>query len=423
MQDVNAETLIFVCYNLRPSDLLAMVCVCKYFKGVLDENVNPLAAEIWKNSRIKFTIFREMEPPSSMNQKTFTRLLTFEKGCQFCKNKEKPLAIYWIPGVRSCKDCMVPRIISSHILGSTFKIDDEVLELIVPVTQCMDLSRSIRNMDLPRSIRKHTHYWNDHVKNVIAYLMNADDNMRRELNDLKKEVEKKREEAQNYENWMINLRQSYLREQEEIFFRLHVGLNKEILTMMKEDYEYKKFKTEVENNPYLDWQQYTSRIDPIVRRIEIIQKRILIVKRLKKFTYASKRRSQYEFLSIRDKLYIYLPICPSFISPPDLKTHDPEFFERVILPTLIREAAQLDLAGTAPPPYFLEIDGALTVGNFRNHKIFECRLCEKSRRFNIKKFKTHIRSVHDLDDSLDNLLLTAEVNCDAALKKLFYAFF
>ncbi|CAG8767984.1 11099_t:CDS:1, partial [Dentiscutata heterogama] len=43
---------------------------------------------------------------SGMSQQTFARLLTFEKGCQFCKTEEKLLTIYWIPGVHSCNDCM-----------------------------------------------------------------------------------------------------------------------------------------------------------------------------------------------------------------------------------------------------------------------------------------------------------------------------
>ncbi|CAG8491265.1 12687_t:CDS:2 [Dentiscutata heterogama] len=257
MQDV--QTFIFVCYNLRPSDLLAMVCVCKYFKNVLDENINPLAEEIWRNSRNSFTIFRDKEPPSGMNQQTFTRLLTFEKGCQFCKNKEKTLTIYWIPGVRSCQDCMFPRIISSDILESTFKIDNEVLGIILPVTP---------SIDLPKSLNKHTHYWIDHVKNVIAFLMNADDNMRRALNNLRKDVGKKYEEVRNYEKWMFNLRQSYLGGQDDLFSRLHAEINKETLSMMQEDHEYKKFMTEVENNPFLDWRQYKSRILQITQRIE-----------------------------------------------------------------------------------------------------------------------------------------------------------
>ncbi|CAG8741677.1 460_t:CDS:2 [Dentiscutata erythropus] len=416
---LDLETFIFVCYNLRPSDLLSLVCVCKTFKSILDENINPLAEEIWRNSRIKFTTFRDMEPPSGMNQHTFTRLLTFEKGCQFCKTKEKALTIYWIPGVRSCRDCMFPRV--SHILGSTFKIDNEVLGLILPVTPSIDLPES-----------KHTHYWIDHVKNVIAFLMNADDNMRRALNNLRKDVGNKYKETKNYEKWMFNLRQFYLRGQDDHFSRLHAEINRETLFKMQEDYEYKKLKTEIQCNPFLvqDWQQYKSRILQIAQRIDrnltsttfpptlvssknkivdkITQKRIKIVKRLRKLTYGSKRTSQCQIISIFDVLYVYLPICPSFVNPPDLEEYSQEFFIRKLLPTLKREAEQLCASRTTPPPYFLEMDGALKVGGLRDQLVFECRLCNTLDPSNIKKIRAHIKDVHELDENLNNVLFATK---------------
>ncbi|CAG8812899.1 4400_t:CDS:1 [Dentiscutata erythropus] len=276
--------------------------------------------------------------------------------------------------------------------------------------------------------------------------MNADDNMRRALNNLRKDVGRKYKETKNYEKWMFNLRQFYLRGQDDLFSRLHAEINREILFKLQEDYEYKKLKIEVQCNPFLvqDWQKYKSRILQIAQRIDrnltsttfpptmvssknrsvdkITQKRIKIVKRLRKLTYGSKRISQCQIISIFDVLYVYLPICPSFLNPPDLE-YSQEFFIRKLLPTLKKEAEQLCASRTAPPPYFLEMDGALKVGGLRDQLVFECRLCNELALNNIKKVRLHIKSVHELDDNLNNVLYATKVNCDAVLTNLFHAFF
>ncbi|CAG8609684.1 3753_t:CDS:2, partial [Dentiscutata heterogama] len=408
MQDV--QTIIFVCYNLPPSDLLAMVCVCKYFKNILDESINPLAKEIWRNSRISFTIFQNKEPPSGMSQQNFARLLTFEKGCQFCKTKEKPLTIYWIPGVRSCSDCMFPKTSSFDILRPIFMIDDEILGLIVPVTPSIDLSES-------------PHYWNDHVKNTIAFFMNADDNKRRALNSLREYVRTKYNEAQNYAKWMFNLRKIYLL---GLFSRIHGEISDETLFKMREYYEYRNLKIEIKYNPFLvqDWQQYKSRILQIAQGIDMnpantnfpstlvppsenIQKQKMIVKRLKKLTYGSEGRSLRRVLSIRHILYKYLPICPSFVNPPG-RNKCQKFFECKLLPVLIEEANQLYAARAVPPPYFLKVDGALKVGSLRRHPVFECRLCSAFAPSDVKKIRDHFKYYHNYEDNVYTVLFLAK---------------
>ncbi|CAG8585774.1 16726_t:CDS:2, partial [Dentiscutata heterogama] len=45
----------------------------------------------------------------------------------------KPLTIYWIPGVHSCKDYMFPKVFSFGICETNFKINIEILELILPI--------------------------------------------------------------------------------------------------------------------------------------------------------------------------------------------------------------------------------------------------------------------------------------------------
>ncbi|CAG8742682.1 26727_t:CDS:2 [Dentiscutata erythropus] len=84
------------------------------------------------------------------------------------------------------------------ILESTFEIDNEVFELILPVTSSIDLPDA--------------------------------DNMRRALNSLIKDVGKKYKEAQDYEEWMS---QTYL---SELFSRFYAEFNEETLFKMQEDY-------------------------------------------------------------------------------------------------------------------------------------------------------------------------------------------
>ncbi|CAG8749768.1 14486_t:CDS:1, partial [Dentiscutata heterogama] len=59
----------------------------------------------------------------------------------------------------------------------------------------------------------------------------------------------------------------------------------------------------------------------------------------------------------------------------------------------------LDVASIVPPPYFLEIDGALCVGNLRNRPIFECRLCNALTPSNNKIVRQHIKNFHNIDDN------------------------
>ncbi|CAG8490635.1 21387_t:CDS:2, partial [Dentiscutata erythropus] len=346
MQNFDVETLVFVCYNLRPSDLLSMACVCKYFNRVLNEHISPVAELIWENSRDKFTIFKDQDPPEAMTQKTFAKLLTFEKGCQFCKTKEETLTVYWIPGVRSCFECMVPGVICLDILQSTFKLNDEVLGLVLPVTP---------------SLSESPHYWIDQVNNTIAHLMDADDNKLCEINNLRIGMGDKCREVQYYERWMSKLRKTHLR---KLLSRFHAEIKEETLFEVQEDYEYKTLKNEIETNPFLvqdygpQFEQYKSRILQIARRItenKIIQTQKLVIKYLKRLTYGSKRNSPKQTLSIRDRRYRYFSLCNSFRNPPDI-INDDQF-----LTNLLREAEQLDASGTVVPN-FLEVDGALKVG-------------------------------------------------------------
>ncbi|CAG8734618.1 2434_t:CDS:2, partial [Dentiscutata erythropus] len=165
---------------------------CAKISKIFRQSINPLAEEIWRNSRIRFTIFRDKD----------TRLLTFEKGCQF---------VNFIETI----DNLFPSF--PRVFRSTFMSDNEFLGLILPVTPSIGLSEP-------------PHYWIDHVKDAIMFFY---DNMRPALNGLREDVGTKCKEDQNYEKWMFNLRQIYLLGH---FSRIHAEINDETLFKMQ-DYE------------------------------------------------------------------------------------------------------------------------------------------------------------------------------------------
>ncbi|CAG8810641.1 5577_t:CDS:1, partial [Gigaspora rosea] len=107
---------------------------------------------------------------------------------------------------------------------------------------------------------------------------------------------------------------------------------------------------------------------------------------------------------IRDLLYQYLPICPSFVNPPD-GDYSQEFFIGKLLPTLRKEAERLFLAEVVAPPYILDIEGALLVGGLKDKSVFECNVCHQYGPTNLKKIKSHLISCHDFDSSHKSLVL------------------
>ncbi|CAG8668026.1 10279_t:CDS:2, partial [Racocetra fulgida] len=339
------------------------------FKNMLDENINPLAGEIWSNSRDRFTIFKDKDPPTGMNQQTFARLLTFKNGCQFCKTEERTPTVYWVP--------------------DSFNVDNEILGLIVPVTP---------NIYLSDARDESTYYWISHVKGTIAFFMNADDNTRSELNRLRENVGIISKEAQHYHEWTNSLYQSQIRDQKILFERFLSEIKIETLFKLQRDEDYQRLVLKIQTNPFLfqDWQKYKARILQIVQKnscnefniqeepliaafngmakrkfdntpnsssfqqgtakksksngqrnpelFDPNKRRTRIIKRLRKLTYGTIQKSPEESLiSIRDPLYAYLSMCPSFVNPPMINGSDysKEFFEETLIPTLKREAEQL----------------------------------------------------------------------------------
>ncbi|CAG8459990.1 8838_t:CDS:2 [Scutellospora calospora] len=447
MQDnISTKMFMSICYNLRPSDLLAMACVCKDFKNILDENINPLAGEIWCISRNRFTIFKDKDPPLGINQQTFARLLTFKNGCQFCKTDERTPTVYWVPGVRSCRDY-------------TFKLDNEILGLIVPV---------IPELNLPVTKNKLSYYWVSHVKNTIAFLMDADANTRLKLNNLRINIENIYKEAQHYHEWTNNLYQSQVRDQGLLFERLLADFDKETSLMLQNDKEYKKLVSMIRSNPFLleDWQKYKIRIFQIVQRISceeyvqeessatakrksvdtniqqgtvkrpksngqwsqdpmspnsILRRRTRVMKRLRKLTYGTVQKSPEESLiSIRDPLYAYLSMCPSFLNPPiiDELEYSNEFLEGILIPTLKREAEQLCADRIPPPPYLLDTEGALELG-LGHVPVFGCLICTGIVPGTFKRLKKHVKAFHKIDDNAERVI---SVNCDAMITYMHHAF-
>ncbi|CAG8615175.1 8771_t:CDS:2, partial [Acaulospora morrowiae] len=137
MQDISFEIFVNICYHLPPQDLLMLACVCKNFNNMLNGNLFPICSEIWKTSRERFTVFKDMDPPRGMSQKQFVRLLNFERGCEFCKNKSN-IQIYWSANVRSCKSCVLEKSKTHQELVTECQIDQRVINTIPHLIPCPD---------------------------------------------------------------------------------------------------------------------------------------------------------------------------------------------------------------------------------------------------------------------------------------------
>ncbi|CAG8451213.1 5814_t:CDS:2 [Acaulospora colombiana] len=148
MQDnISLEIFVNICYHLPPQDLLTLACVCKNFNNMLNGNLFPICSEIWKSSRERFTIFKDMDPPRGMSQQQFVRLLNFERGCEFCKNKSN-IQIYWPANVRACKPCILEKAKTHQELEEEFFIDRRVLNILSHLIPCPDDNG-----------RSHYYYW------------------------------------------------------------------------------------------------------------------------------------------------------------------------------------------------------------------------------------------------------------------------
>ncbi|CAG8494524.1 3696_t:CDS:2, partial [Scutellospora calospora] len=178
MQDnISFEVFVNICDHLPPQDLFMLACVCKNFANMLNADLFPISSDIWKSSRERFTVFRDMIPPKGMSQKRFAQLLNFEKGCEVCKSKEKNVQIYWPAFVRSCKDCILERAKSAFELEQVHKIDMSIINNIPPLVPCPD--------DRGRT----QYYWLQHVISAQKRLQTNSDEPDLELGSNEDNIE------------------------------------------------------------------------------------------------------------------------------------------------------------------------------------------------------------------------------------------
>ncbi|CAG8642497.1 12920_t:CDS:2, partial [Cetraspora pellucida] len=237
-------------------------------------------------------------------------------------------------------------------------------------------------------------------------------------------------------------------------------IKRETLFKLQHDEDYQRLVLKIQTNPFLfqDWQKYKARILQLVQRnscnefniqeepsITVFngttkrkvdntsnsssfkqgtpkksksngqrnpelsdpnKRQTRIIKRLRKLTYGTVQKSPEESLiSIRDPLYAYLSMCPSFVKPPLISGSDytKEFFEETLIPRLKMEAEQLRTSNVPPPPYLLDTQGAMELG-FGSVPIFGCLLCTSITPCTFKKMKQHARTFHKIDANPERVI-------------------
>ncbi|CAG8513409.1 15512_t:CDS:2, partial [Racocetra fulgida] len=263
-----------------------------------------------------------------------------------------------------------PEIIGTSILPT--KINEQAIYSSRPLTPLISKALTLQ-----------IYYWGEHVKNIIAFLMKFDGNIPIDLNNLREQVENNYKEVEHYHDWLSSLRKLYIRVQERYFDKLNEEMTSEIFISLQNEDEFKTIKTEIRANPFLiqDWSKYRERILRILPGIyqssldkrmkenseRILKNQVKIIKGLRKLTYGTANRPLNKIISIWDPLYQYLAICPSYVNPPerDESVYTREFIEKTLLPMLKKEADELRATRVPPPPYLLDIHGALRVGSLR----------------------------------------------------------
>ncbi|CAG8439165.1 12104_t:CDS:2 [Dentiscutata heterogama] len=181
------ETFLEICKSLTPVDLLSLSLVCKTFYNDLCCGESKTIQEIWRQSRLTFMPFREMDPPEGMNEREYIRFL-IENKCYFCGSKTRVTRIYWERRVRSCIKCFKENTILEGI--------DNRIKLILQRPFLQNGSLSNR-------------FWRDQVESKYAELCNVDVKDQNEwiyeqyqlYNILQREIaERRREDVLSREN-------------------------------------------------------------------------------------------------------------------------------------------------------------------------------------------------------------------------------
>ncbi|RIA99555.1 hypothetical protein C1645_277978 [Glomus cerebriforme] len=161
----------------------------------------------------------------------------------------------------------------------------------------------------------------------------------------------------------------------------------------------------------------------------ILNRRNEIVKHLKLVATGVKQRNKKTIpytIGIHDVLFQFLPLCSSFMNPPESPTKEysgyykKEYIYDIIIPNLQREAVLLSVSRLESTQYhILEVQGAIN-HHLDEHPVFKCRMCPDCNPSVIRKMKNHLRDVHALLSEKD--LSKLYVDPDAVINFLHFAF-
>ncbi|CAG8493529.1 6518_t:CDS:2 [Dentiscutata heterogama] len=111
------EILLNICKNLSPYDLISLSKVCKLFYNDLRQGDSLTIQQIWRESRLSFMHYRQMDPPDGMKERDYV-LWLLDLRCEFCKKKTS-LDISWEFRVRTCSKCLDENFVRHNDLSSS----------------------------------------------------------------------------------------------------------------------------------------------------------------------------------------------------------------------------------------------------------------------------------------------------------------
>ncbi|CAG8442172.1 8358_t:CDS:2 [Funneliformis mosseae] len=393
------DIFIEVCYHLSPASLFSLMCVCKQFRFWLNSSASYVTQDIWRTSRMKYLERIKLRPPVGMEESTYIKLTMLERGCQFCGTKKETPKVYWAFRVRSCRECLRKRIISSENLPKWAKLPIDIT-MLVPYER-------INAFD-SNSNEKITAYWGEHLEQGRRECMSNPLKLRSAW------IQKKK-------LWVAEmLIEVEKRERiDELCFKKQSLDDERIFRTLLD--EFRQIKDEKGQQKYLDkyifqlpacleaqgtwkipfmthpWPTFIDRLKmeypTVLNKMHRLQQMTeMMLSLITSYdTLASDIKTSPEQgyqIYLNDPVIDCIQWCPSFMNPPYVNNDESipwteEYLIKVLIPKLRKEARQLlkNPEFKRPGP-FTSVRGCMNLieKEVEDKEFFKCRLCWKSTR-------------------------------------------
>ncbi|CAI2161496.1 17253_t:CDS:2 [Funneliformis geosporum] len=393
------DIFIEVCYHLSPASLFSLMCVCKQFRFWLNSSASYVTQDIWRTSRMKYLERIKLRPPIGMEESTYIKLTMLERGCQFCGTRKETPKVYWAFRVRSCRECLRKRIISSENLPKWAKLPIDIT-MLVPYERINAFDSNLNG--------KITVYWSTHLEQGRRECMS---------NPLKQRsawIQKKK-------LWVAELLNEVEKREriDELCFKKQSLDDERIFRTLLD--EFRQIKDEKGQQKYLDkyifqlpayleaqdtwkipfmtrpWPTFIDRLKmeypTVLNKMHRLQQMTeMMLSLITSYdTLASDIKTspdQGYQIYLTDPVIDCIQWCPSFINPPYVNNDEnipwtEEYLIKVLIPKLRREARHLlKNPEIKRPGPFTSVRGCMYLieKEVEDKDFFKCRLCWKSTR-------------------------------------------